>query len=144
MLNFSDKIITAPQQGEDYGIQQKEIPDVIMPAAFSSLYKEFSANQYTAYPIGFYKNVKLNNTDRQKMAEIISALSGVSANDLLGYDANYDSQDRMEINLDENQNYSEQKDGSIVIAGILKLPKMNRIFQLRYWKVFPMKNSRNI
>lgn len=116
VLNFSDKIITAPQQGEDYGIQQKEIPDVIMPAAFSSLYKEFSANQYTAYPIGFYKNVKLNNTDRQKMAEIISALSGVSANDLLGYDANYDSQDRMEINLDENQNYSEQKDGSIVIG----------------------------
>ncbi len=116
VLNFSDKIITAPQQGEDYGIQQKEIPDVIMPAAFASLYKEFSANQYTAYPIGFYKNVKLNDTDREKMAEIISALSGVSVNDLLGYDASSDSQDRMEINLDGNQNYTKQDDGSIIVG----------------------------
>ena len=72
VLSFSDKIITVPQQGEDYGMQKKEVPELIMPAAFSSLYKEFTANEYIAYPIGFYKNVKLNDTDRGKMAEIIS------------------------------------------------------------------------
>lgn len=116
VLYFSDKIITAPQQGEDYGIQQKEIPNVIMPAAFSSLYKEFTANEYIAYPIGFYKNVKLNDTDSEKMAEIISALSGVPVNDLLRSDASSDSQDRMEINLDGNQNYTKQEDGSIIVG----------------------------
>lgn len=83
VLNFSNEIITVPQQGEDYGTQQKEEPELIMPAAFSSLYKEFTANEYIAYPIGFYKNVKLNDTDQEKMAEIISTLSGVPVDDLL-------------------------------------------------------------
>ena len=115
VLSFSDKIITVPQQGEDYGIQQKEDPELIMPAAFSSLYKEFTANEYIAYPIGFYKNVKLNDTDREKMAEIISTLSGVPVDDLLGYDVNSNFQNKMEITLDESQNYSEQEDGSIII-----------------------------
>ena len=34
VLNFSNEIITVPQQGEDYGTQQKEEPELIMPAAF--------------------------------------------------------------------------------------------------------------
>lgn len=115
VLSFSDKLITEPQPGEDYGIQEKEIPEVIMPAAFASLYKEFSANQYTAYPIGFYKNVRLNNSEREKMAEIISALSGVCSSDLLGYGTDYDSQGRIEINSKNNQ-YTILEDGTIVIG----------------------------
>ena len=115
VLSFSDKIITVPQQGEDYGIQQKEDPELIMPAAFSSLYKEFTANEYIAYPIGFYKNVKLNNTDREKMAEIISVLSGVSVDDLLGQNVDSNNQDKINITLGENQNYHEQADGAIII-----------------------------
>lgn len=82
VMSFSDKMIAPPQKGADYGIQQKEIPEVIMPAALNSLYNEFSENQYTAYPIGFYKNVKLTDTDREKMAEIISALSDVSPDEV--------------------------------------------------------------
>lgn len=116
VLNFSSHdVITAPKQGEDYGIQQKEVPELIMPAAFNSLYNEFTANEYIAYPIGFYKNVKLNETDKEKMAEILSTLSGVSVNDLLGYDTDTNSQNKMEIVLDGDQNYSEHEDGSIVV-----------------------------
>ena len=59
VLNFSDEVIVFPKQGADYGIQQKEVPELIMPAAFSSLCEEFAANEYIAYPIGFYKSVKL-------------------------------------------------------------------------------------
>ena len=104
ILDFSDMIITAPQQGEDYGIQMKEVPEQIMPAAFDSLCEEFAANEYVAYPIGFYKTVKLNDSKREKMAEIISTLSGVPADDLLGYDVNSNFQDKMEITLDGSQN----------------------------------------
>lgn len=116
VLSFSDEIITVPQQGEDYGIQQKEKPELIMPAAFASLCEEFTANEYIAHPIGFYKNVKLNDTKREKMADIISTLSGVSVDDLPDYDVSSNTQDEMEINLDENQNYTEQEDGSIIIS----------------------------
>lgn len=113
--DFSYDIITEPKVGEDYGIQQKEVPELIMPAAFNSLYNEFIANEYIAYPIGFYKKVKLSEADSEKMAEIISTLSGIPTDDLLGYDVNSNFQDKMEITLDGSQNYSEQEDGSIII-----------------------------
>lgn len=105
VLNFSNHdAITAPKQGEDYGIQQKEVPELIMPAAFNSLYNEFTANEYTAYPIGFYKNVKLNETDKEKMAEIISTLSGVPVNDLLT------SANSIEVTLSDDISYEEFKE----------------------------------
>lgn len=105
VLNFSNHdVITAPKQGEDYGIQQKEVPGLIMPAAFNSLYNEFTANEYIAYPIGFYKNVKLNETDKEKMAEIISTLSGVPVNDLLT------SANSIEVTLSDDISYEEFKE----------------------------------
>lgn len=105
VLNFSNHdVITAPKQGEDYGIQQKEVPELIMPAAFNSLYNEFTANAYIAYPIGFYKNVKLNETDKEKMAEIISTLSGVPVNDLLT------SANSIEVTLSDDISYEEFKE----------------------------------
>ena len=103
VLNFSNEIITVPQQGEDYGTQQKEEPELIMPAAFSSLYKEFTANEYIAYPIGFYKNVKLNDTDQEKMAEIISTLSGVPVDDLL-------NKSNIKVNLSAYISYKKFKE----------------------------------
>ena len=104
VLNFSNHdVITAPKQGEDYGIQQKEVPELIMPAAFNSLYNEFTANEYIAYPIGFYKNVKLNETDKEKMAENISTLSGVPVNDLLT------SANSIEVTLSDDISYEEFK-----------------------------------
>lgn len=115
VLSFSGREITVPQQGGDYGMQQKEVPELIMPAAFASLCEEFTANEYVAYPIGFYKKVKLNDTNREKMADIISTLSGVSVDDLLCYDISSNAQDEMEIKLDGNQNYTEQEAGSIII-----------------------------
>lgn len=105
VLNFSNHdVITAPKQGEDYGIQQKEVPELIMTAAFNSLYNEFTANEYIAYPIGFYKNVKLNETDKEKMAEIISTLSGVPVNDLLT------SANSIEVTLSDDISYEEFKE----------------------------------
>ena len=103
VLNFSNEIITVPQQGEDYGTQQKEETELIMPAAFSSLYKEFTANEYIAYPIGFYKNVKLNDTDQEKMAEIISTLSGVPVDDLL-------NKSNIKVNLSADISYKKFKE----------------------------------
>lgn len=105
VLNFSNHdVITAPKQGEDYGIQQKEVPELIMPAAFNSLYNEFAANEYIAYPVGFYKNVKMNETDKEKMAEIISTLSGVPVNDLLT------SANSIEVALSDDISYEEFKE----------------------------------
>ncbi len=75
--------IEMPQQGQEYGTHTKEVPEVIMPAALQSLYREFCVNSYSAYPIGFYKNVKLSENKTQQMADIISTLTGISVNELI-------------------------------------------------------------
>lgn len=115
VMNFSDVMLTPLQQGMDYGMQRKEVPELIMPAAFESLYNEFAENNYVAYPIGFYKNVKLSDKEQKQMAEIISALSGTSVNDLLNSTGHTVTQDKIEITLDGAQNYTEQEDGSVIV-----------------------------
>lgn len=69
-----------PVQGlESYGDKASDDPALIMPEAVRSLLGEYQANQYTTYPNGFIKHVRLGETDRARMAEIIAALTGTAA-----------------------------------------------------------------
>ena len=71
--------IKPPQPGlESYGSKAGSDPDKIMPEALDSLYLDFRANSYVAYPMGFYKNVHLNERERERMAWVLSELTGVS------------------------------------------------------------------
>lgn len=83
VMDFSDRKIEQPQPGGNYGVQTKEVPEVIMPAALDALLGAFSRNSYAAYPIGFYKNVKLDDAKQREMAEILSTLTGLPAEELL-------------------------------------------------------------
>ena len=70
-----DEMIEEPQAGaRNYGYKESGDPELIMPEAASSLYGEFTANQYTTYPNGFVKYVKLGAVDRDKMRNIIEEL----------------------------------------------------------------------
>ena len=64
VFNFTDNKISEPVVGENYGTKNEEIPELIMPAALQSLYAEFLENNYKCYPIGFFKNVKLNDDEQ--------------------------------------------------------------------------------
>lgn len=76
--------IKPPQPGlESYGSKAGSDPDKIMPEALDSLYLDFRANSYVAYPMGFYKNVHLNERERERMAWVLSELTGVSEAELL-------------------------------------------------------------
>ena len=50
-FNEGDKINPPVPGQENYGTKIEEDPEVIMPAAFASLYMEFMANSYATYPI---------------------------------------------------------------------------------------------
>jgi len=67
--------ITKPEPGASYGTKASGDPALIMPEAAESLFVQYSVNQYTTYPNGFLKYVKLNQADRAKMDEIIAELS---------------------------------------------------------------------
>ena len=78
-LNFSGDKIAEPVIGENYGTKNDELPEIVMPAALQSLYAEFVENNYTCYPIGFIKNVKLNDDEQMRIAEIIADITGMNA-----------------------------------------------------------------
>ena len=69
-------LLEEPQPGGSYGFKHEEIAEQIMPAALKDLLSEFSNNNYTTYPIGFIKHVKLSEDKQERMAEILSEITG--------------------------------------------------------------------
>lgn len=75
--------ISKPREGmEDYGTVAKEVPEILMPNAIEGLVNEYLSGSFTAYPIGFYKNVKLSEKKKTEMCEIIYELSGITKEQL--------------------------------------------------------------
>lgn len=78
-----DKSIIPPDKTiSEYGYIVKETPEILMPSATQNLVMEYLSDTYTAYPIGFYKEVKLNDNKKNKMAEIITEITGITKEQL--------------------------------------------------------------
>ena len=74
-----------PEPGlASYGTKEAEVPAQIMPAATDALMMDFLQNSYVAYPIGFYKNVRLSPQKQADMARILAQLTNADADALLG------------------------------------------------------------
>lgn len=72
--------LAEPMPGlESYGMTEKEVPEILMPAATESLIAEYVSGEFTAYPYGFYKRIQLKEKDKARLAEIIYELSGFTA-----------------------------------------------------------------
>ncbi len=76
VFRFYDDPLDEPQPGGSYGFKHEEAPEQIMPAVLTNLLTEFSNNNYTTYPIGFIKHVKLGDGKQEEMAKIISEITG--------------------------------------------------------------------
>lgn len=71
--------IEAPVPGYgNYGMTQKEIPEILMPEAVRSLITEYYSGSFTAYPYGFIKYVKLTEKQKARLEEIILEVSGLT------------------------------------------------------------------
>lgn len=66
----------------DYGMKEKEIPEILMPTAIESLVGDYIEDSYIAYPIGFYKDVHLSENKKEKMAKIITEITGITKEEL--------------------------------------------------------------
>ncbi len=68
-----------PQPGqESYGYRQSEDPDIIMRSTLGQLTEEYVRENYTTYPIGFYKNVTLNEKDDARIGQILEETAGIA------------------------------------------------------------------
>ena len=87
-------VLKEPQKGqESYGEKPSTDPDKIMEAALDSLVRETYTEQYTTYPVGFYKEVFLNNKELQTIYRILEEAVGRPWNELkLNIDQYYERQ----------------------------------------------------
>lgn len=100
-----DSPVTRPVKGTgNYGTVEREVPEILMPSATEGLVSEYLSGSYGAYPIGFYRNVRLKEEDTQKIADIIEELTGITRQELDGY-ADYEAGHHEQIS-DENGNPS--------------------------------------
>ncbi|KWX86542.1 hypothetical protein AMQ83_18345 [Paenibacillus riograndensis] len=81
--NSQNPLMKPPPDADNYGSVEAEIPEQVMPAALNQLLSEYANNEYTTYPVGFYKNVKLSQKQQEKVAAIVKDITGQRPEDLM-------------------------------------------------------------
>lgn len=89
----------------DYGFTDKAIPETLMPNAAEGLVGEYLAGEFTTYPTGFYKKVKLTEKKKTALAAIITELTGLTAEEL----------DNFDEYVPEGYSYTANENGDIVL-----------------------------
>lgn len=108
--------IEKPRPGEEsYGTKLSDDPEVIMPTAADSLYVEFLMNSYGAYPVGFYKKIRLDDAGRREMAGILSELTGTPADRFLTAAESFESVSSRPAA--GGGSMTENADGSFTVGG---------------------------
>lgn len=97
----------------DYGMVTKEVPEILMPSAIDSLVNRYLSNSYPAYPMGFYKNVHLNEKKKNRMAEIITEVSGITKQELDNF--TYSEENTMTVGENGMMQYNEPEIPSVNI-----------------------------
>lgn len=112
-MGTSFELIEPPQKGLDsYGVKHDEQQEVIVPHAVDSLYGEYTANSFTAYPVGFYKVVKLSDQEQGEMAIILSELTGMSSDELMAATG----MDDLGITINENNTVINEKGEMTIVV----------------------------
>lgn len=77
-MEFAEK----PEPGqEDYGTVSGGDEQATMEATLGYLCGEYSAGTFTTYPIGFYKTVKPDQEEQERIGEIIAETTGLTSID---------------------------------------------------------------
>lgn len=75
--------VNEPKKGLDnYGYTYSDDEDQIMEMAIRGLVNDYINNSYTAYPFGFYKNVRLSEKKQEQIGIILEAITGITINEL--------------------------------------------------------------
>lgn len=81
------KAILKPKAGQEeyfeYGAIYDDDTNIVMQTAVQNLIVEYQQGTYTSYPFGYYKEVRLNDSKKTEMANVLSTLTGYDADELL-------------------------------------------------------------
>jgi len=82
--NIGELTVSAPSPNEDfYDYRYIEEEEVIMSMALTDLAYEYDKNSFGTYPIGFYKEVILDEAERGKLADILEKTTGLPIDNIL-------------------------------------------------------------
>ncbi len=112
VFSFNKDPMQKPKPGENYGFKNEEFPEIIMPAALKDLLTEFGENNYTTYPIGLVKHVKLDENEKYEIAEIISEITGVDKTVILNESSDNSDNSVYKVTKDS---MSENNEGGFII-----------------------------
>lgn len=77
------EMIEKPKPGQnEYGMTYSDDEGVIMDRTLETMIREFSADSYVTYPVGFYKEVILNEEKQSGMADILAEVTGLQKTEL--------------------------------------------------------------
>ena len=71
--------LSQPVEGreETYGTKPSEDKNKVMEITLAMLADDYDVNEYTAYPVGFYKKVILNKEKQEKIHQILKECTGL-------------------------------------------------------------------
>lgn len=67
---------------EDYGVVRTTEPDMIMQHKLYRLFQEYLRGKYITYPVGFYKEVQLDNREQDEVRQMLLRLTGLDEKQL--------------------------------------------------------------
>ena len=76
-VGFGPLVKPSNLEGKDLGYRSAMIPEMIMPNATASLVREWSLNEYSAYPAGFAKISRFSDSEQDKVAGIVQEITGI-------------------------------------------------------------------
>lgn len=129
MGSMKDNMLLAPQKGQEnyagYGYQDNVSENDIMKSALNELIRGYYYDAFTTYPVGYVKDIRLSDEERDEIADVIHNTTGVETSKLEEYLNAYfegsglDSE-TSDIQLREDMTYEEflsQMDRVVDILG---------------------------
>ncbi|MDE6253390.1 MAG: ABC transporter permease [Lachnospiraceae bacterium] len=103
VTNMDEGTLKKPKEGrDDYEWTYSDDKKVIMNRTLEDLITDYGGDHFVTYPIGFYKEVTLSDSELKKISEYISELTGMKEEE---WKAEYDKYvEGLSVSYDENGN----------------------------------------
>lgn len=100
------EVVQKPEPGaEDYGGIRTTDKELIMEDALEQLLSEYTRGEYVTYPIGFYKEVVLDDAEQAQVAEGLCKITGFKRSELDTLISDYDK--KVQAVIEEAANNGE-------------------------------------
>lgn len=105
-----ENILVKPEKGQgDYGTKPFEVPEQVMQNTVFLLAQELQQNEFTTYPLGVHKTIRLGSDEKDKVKTILNEITGLTITEIESYFSKNSETGKSEGAIPIQVNYSEFK-----------------------------------